>query len=966
MTNDYSELLNTSLDDERFVRRMFAQIEADLRTLALVSLTDWDQAGLSDPDGLLFESLVNLKAPSMGSWRYLLETLSDAQNQLSIDADAVTRQRLEQATTLSHIMMALERRLEPEERDKLQTLRALRGNQSKKPTVLQVLVLVIELRNRAQHDHWSDATLWAEVANALRLLADWLSQYNVLPHLPEDTRFPAPFYVQHEGEWWVFNGIKEREAIYINAGGRDRRSQSDGISVLELIERLLGKTTQRDNNFYRWLNQLAPEDVKGVLLGDYRVGPPVGKGSFATVHKGLQLSTGRQVAIKILRDGQSEEIRTRFQQEAEFLGRLNHPHIIHVLGYGEDRWSAPRDYSLKGEQWYDELFGSNNAKKIKTYLALEWVQGHTLEDYYQKRIKPNLDVTTKLRWFLAAAEALDYVHTNDLIHRDIKPANLMVTETGVLKLMDFGVARNQVRRSAMATAVGQSVGTLAYMAPEQIRAEEAARKVGPRADIYGLCQTFFELFTHTRLFNHENTDAQTLSDIKCDKNKAGKPPHPRKLNKALPQELDVILMGGLEYEAADRYDSAKALARDLRHVLNNEPIEYRRPSFWRRMQLFYRRNRLLVNIALFLVPLILLLIILFLWQWLQTEMNRTELLRQQGASAVVRLVDGDVPGGVAMLDMVLAQDRWRRFPEYKTLLNAWRAQLQPLDQVLADLSKPGLFRWRGRDYFHRGLDHVQLLPDWPLLMAGIIASGRLITLHEPDPDRMILNLWGVLPKEKTIRLDLGEPLVDIELLEPPTDDLLLLLGRRSSLTIGGMDPVWKVIDLAKKQVINSSESESFESGFYSNKECSEILRVLNGKLEKSRFDNQSDWQAVNWLPVEKVDTDGRCQSIINQCWNSWGWMSDACINQVDNCFFSQNNSQVPSFIVFKGRHISGYWTNAILEHGSKSNPTQLWKGIAAGIEHPCVKHQVQSPLYLSDSDFYDPNDNSDEYLLSLP
>jgi hypothetical protein len=117
--------------------------------------------------------------------------------------------------------------------------------------------------------------------------------------------------------------------------------------VLLAIQRLLGRSDLQEDNLRRLLDRLAPEELKGVLLGDYLVGRPVGRGGYATVHLGTQLSTGRKVAVKILNDGMPEYSRARFQQEAVFLSRLNHPHVIGILGYGEDAWDGRADRMVR-------------------------------------------------------------------------------------------------------------------------------------------------------------------------------------------------------------------------------------------------------------------------------------------------------------------------------------------------------------------------------------------------------------------------------------------------------------------------------------------------------------------------------------------------------------------------------------------------------------------------------------------
>jgi WD40 repeat protein len=231
---------------------------------------------------------------------------------------------------------------------------------------------------------------------------------------------------------------------------------------------------------------------------------------------------------------------------------------------------------------------------------MEWIDGRTLEDVYRGPGEGRPGVRPLADWFRQAAEALAAVHASGLIHRDVKPGNLMVTEEGVVELMDFGIARSRGDARTLETTTGRSLGTAAYMSPEQIRAVDAEAEIGPSTDIYSLSGSFYELFAGTRLFGHDTESAQTVQTRKL----RGEPPvRPRTLARGLPWEVEAIVLGGLEAEVGDRYHSAADLARDLRHFLADEPIEYRRPSIPRRLRLAYRRNRLVADLAMVFLAL---------------------------------------------------------------------------------------------------------------------------------------------------------------------------------------------------------------------------------------------------------------------------------------------------------------------------------------------------------------------------
>ncbi len=191
-------------------------------------------------------------------------------------------------------------------------------------------------------------------------------------------------------------------------------------------------------------------------IGQYEIGELLGEGGIGQVHAAFDTVLQREVAMKSLRPELLSDTNfvDRFRAEATSLARLNHPNITTL-------------YSLIPD-------GKN------LYMVMELVRGHTLDDILKKRNAP-LDVRESLAIIAQAADGLGYAHSMGVIHRDIKPSNLMIAENGVLKIMDFGIAR--VRGSQRLTRSGSIVGTLAYMAPEQLRGEEGdevLRSLQPR------------------------------------------------------------------------------------------------------------------------------------------------------------------------------------------------------------------------------------------------------------------------------------------------------------------------------------------------------------------------------------------------------------------------------------------------------------------------------------------------------
>jgi WD40 repeat protein/serine/threonine protein kinase len=582
----FQDLLASNPGPEALVQQGLRLLEADFRQRALLALADWAQADLPyaawaplAPD--LFTAIAALQRPSWGNWNGLLTALRRARAALLKKGDPDLRRRIEGAAQLAGVLRRLEQPVEPAvARGLLPLGRLLRTSLPAAPGLGQILALAISLRNRVAHDLPADPDWWKQTAQALRPLLG----LHARPQ-PEGPAVPEPWLLREGDQLWTFNGLeKDFTPLYVSPLGAARHEARRGPALLLAFQRLLGATGVEDRDFKALLERLAPEDVKGVLFGDYLLGRAVGEGGFATVHVGRQLSTGRKVALKVLRDGLGEEQRRRFQQEAAFLARLDHPGIVRVLGRGEEAWSPPRQVSLSGEEWYQRFARS---APVKTYMALEWVDGETLEAVYRRGRR---ETRVLVDWFAQAAEALAAVHAEGLIHRDLKPSNLMVTVEGRVKLMDFGIARADDEARTRHTSAGSLLGTPVYMAPEQFQGEAA----GAAADVYALCATFYELFTGVRLYGH---DTASLDAVRTSKLEGRRPEAPRSRVPDVPWEIETLLLGGLEREVKDRPVSAVELAADLRRVQANEPIRYRRPPLFRRAQLFYRRHRVPVVVG---------------------------------------------------------------------------------------------------------------------------------------------------------------------------------------------------------------------------------------------------------------------------------------------------------------------------------------------------------------------------------
>jgi serine/threonine protein kinase len=333
-------------------------------------------------------------------------------------------------------------------------------------------------------------------------------------------------------------------------------------------------------------------------LGDFRLVREVGRGGMGVVYEAEQLSLRRRVALKMLPLAAALEPRQlqRFRNEAVAAASLHHAHIIPVYAVGCER----------GVHFYAMQFieGCTVAQLIKALqpegdrLAAD---AAATQDY-----RPGGDAPTPPLAVLStqrsgarglsyyrrvaeltaqAAEALEHAHGLGIIHRDVKPGNLLVDAAGKLWVGDFGLAR--LGADAGLTLSGDLLGTLRYMAPEQALARHGL--VDHRADVYGLGATLYEMLT-LRPAVTATERAEILRQVAFEE-----PTAPRKLDRAIPVELETVALKCLAKNPAERYATAGELAEDLRRWLADQPIRAKRPSLVQRGRRWARRHRALVG-----------------------------------------------------------------------------------------------------------------------------------------------------------------------------------------------------------------------------------------------------------------------------------------------------------------------------------------------------------------------------------
>ena len=303
-----------------------------------------------------------------------------------------------------------------------------------------------------------------------------------------------------------------------------------------------------------------------VAIGRYRIVRVLGEGGMGIVYEAEQEQPRRSVALKVIKPGFATPERLwRFEHESKALGRLQHPGIAQI-------------YEASTA---DAGFGR------QPYFAMELIRGHSLlayADAHQLNTRQRLLLTAKI------CDAVQHAHQRGLIHRDLKPGNILVDETGQPKILDFGVARvtESDAPATRQTDLGQIVGTLAYMSPEQVLADP--QEVDTRSDVYSLGVILYELLSgrlpydvsHRHLHEAVQTireeDPTSLSSVR--RNYRG--------------DIETIVGKALEKDKARRYASAADLAADIQRYLKDEPITARPPSASYQLRKFARRHRALV------------------------------------------------------------------------------------------------------------------------------------------------------------------------------------------------------------------------------------------------------------------------------------------------------------------------------------------------------------------------------------
>jgi non-specific serine/threonine protein kinase/serine/threonine-protein kinase len=349
-----------------------------------------------------------------------------------------------------------------------------------------------------------------------------------------------------------------RQALQILAAHQENDSSMQGIVAANVLEVLA---------------QSGPQT--GDRIGHYRLTGVIGQGGMGTVFRAERMDDQfrQQVAIKVMRAGfgEAHELVIRFRAERQILANLTHPNIARLLDGGITEAGLP-------------------------YLVMEHIEGVPIDRFAESR---KLSLTERIRLFRQVCLAVQQAHQNLVVHRDIKPANVLVTEDGVPKLLDFGIAKllspDALDQTMAITEPAERLMTPAYASPEQVRGET----ITTASDVYSLGVLLYELLTFARPYKTTGVHVVEAQRRICEDD----PVRPSAQNRELNHELDDIILMAIRKEPFRRYSSAEALATDLERFLDGFPVQASSGAWLYNAGKFVRRNRLAAAAAILLVVL---------------------------------------------------------------------------------------------------------------------------------------------------------------------------------------------------------------------------------------------------------------------------------------------------------------------------------------------------------------------------
>lgn len=388
-------------------------------------------------------------------------------------------------------------------------------------------------------------------------------------------------------------------------------------------------------------------------IGPYRILRELGSGGMGTVYEGVRDDEQFQqrVALKLIRRGldTDPDILRRFHNERQILASLNHPNIA-------------------------RLFDGGATKDGQPYFAMEYVDGIPVDEYCAGA---GLDTAARLRLFRTVCAAVAYAHQNLVVHRDLKPSNIVVTTDGMVKLLDFGIAKllaHDEDPSATQTATRHGVMTPAYASPEQVK----GLRVTTASDVYSLGVVLYELLTGRRPYDFDGRRADEMARVVCE----AEPQRPSALNSRMTEpdarrstrpagaslrrqlrgDVDNIVLHALRKDPARRYSSVELFSEDIRRHLDGLPVSARPDTFSYRASKFFERNRALTLTAALLVLTLVVGVVGMTWEAVRAgrERERAEKrfgqVRQLANNVLFKYYDEieKLPGSTKAREMLVA------------------------------------------------------------------------------------------------------------------------------------------------------------------------------------------------------------------------------------------------------------------------------------------------------------------------
>lgn len=368
----------------------------------------------------------------------------------------------------------------------------------------------------------------------------------------------------------------ERETVIAESCGDDDELRSEVVSLLEHDE-LAPADFMQPPTRPKIISDIldAPDPLLGELIGKYRIKCVIASGGMGTVYEAEQDNPKRIVALKVMRAGVTSRYALRhFQRESQILARLRHTHIAQVYEAGTFKNAATGHPTIP-------------------FFAMEYIPGALpITEYGDQQ---TLNTRERLELFGQVCDAVHHGHQKGIIHRDLKPGNILVGEDGLVKVIDFGVARStdsDVAVTTMQTDVGQLVGTLQYMSPEQCDADPLG--LDTRSDVYSLGVVLYKLLCGDLPYDVSKSSIHVAARVICEQ----EPISPSAVDRRLRGNLEAIVLKAIEKERDRRYESAASLGDDIRRHLNREPVLARSPGMFARLCHVVTRHPLLATLGL--------------------------------------------------------------------------------------------------------------------------------------------------------------------------------------------------------------------------------------------------------------------------------------------------------------------------------------------------------------------------------